>query len=73
MFLSINILSIYLWLQWSGWGEFFKIGAGGAEKVEPLFISKVCTFHKAEFTCRFQSCDSIQYVDKMACSCMWTP
>jgi cardiolipin synthase len=29
--------------QWSGWAEFFKIGAGGAEKVEPLFISKVNT------------------------------
>ena len=27
--------------QWSGWGEFFKIGEGGVEKVEPLFISKV--------------------------------
>jgi uncharacterized protein YjiK len=33
--------------QWSGWAEFFKIGAGGAEKVEPLFISKVSpsSFH----------------------------
>ena len=25
---------------------------------------------KAEFICRFQSCDSIQYVDRMACSCI---
>lgn len=27
--------------QWSGLGEFFKIGKGGVEKVEPLYISKV--------------------------------
>lgn len=27
--------------KWSGLGEFFKIGAGGVEKVEPLYISKV--------------------------------
>lgn len=27
--------------KWSGWGEFFKIGSGGVEKVEPLYISKV--------------------------------
>jgi len=30
--------------QWSGLGEFFKLGAGGVEKVEPLYISKVFYF-----------------------------
>jgi hypothetical protein len=39
--------------QWSGLGEFFKIGAGGVEKVEPLYISKVCcflVFRRRDFT-----------------------
>ncbi|CAM6082695.1 unnamed protein product [Calypogeia fissa] len=29
--------------QWNDWQEFFRIGIGGAGKVEPLFISKVNT------------------------------
>eukprot|EP01018_Ginkgo_biloba_P010390 Gb_27275 [translate_table: standard] len=29
--------------QWKDWSDFFNVGANGAEKVDPLFISKVNT------------------------------
>ena len=43
--------------QWSGLGEFFKIGAGGVEKVEPLYISKVGSFLVFSLDVVSQYCD----------------
>jgi cardiolipin synthase len=40
---SIFYLIYTLGWQWSGWLRFLKIDAGEAEKIEPLYISKVNT------------------------------
>jgi cardiolipin synthase len=40
---SIFYLIYTLGWQWSGWVGFLKIDAGEAEKIEPLYISKVNT------------------------------
>lgn len=41
---NLKFLDTYAWwiVQWSGWVGFLKINAGEAEKIEPLYISKVC-------------------------------
>jgi hypothetical protein len=42
---NLKFLDTYAWwiVQWSGWVGFLKIDAGEAEKIEPLYISKVNT------------------------------
>ncbi len=43
---NLKFLDTYAWwiVQWSGWAGFLKIDAGEAEKIEPLYISKVCLY-----------------------------